>query len=69
MLKQATDEGAQDTDVVDDANDSEAAENVKKQLLANKKIKNVVTLSLGPVISTHVEPNTLAVLTIGKEAR
>ncbi|EMC25209.1 DegV family protein, partial [Streptococcus mutans] len=55
--------------VVAYANDSEAAENLKEQLLANEKIKNVVTLPLGPVISTHVGPNTLAVFTIGKEAR
>ena len=41
----------------------------QEQLLANEKIKNVVTLPLGPVISTHVGPNTLAVFTIGKEAR
>jgi DegV family protein with EDD domain len=69
MLKRATADVAHDTAVVAYANDSEAAENLKEQLLANEKIKNVVTLPLGPVISTHVGPNTLAVFTIGKEAR
>ena len=69
MLKRATADVAHDTAVVAYANDSEAAENLKEQLLTNEKIKNVVTLPLGPVISTHVGPNTLAVFTIGKEAR
>jgi len=43
MLKRATADVAHDTAVVAYANDSEAAENLKEQLLANEKIKNGIT--------------------------
>ena len=43
--------------------------NLKEQLLAVDGIEQVLIMPLGPVISTHVGPDTLAVFTIGKEAR
>ena len=57
------------TAIVAYANDIEAAENLKEQLLAVDGIEQVLIMPLGPVISTHVGPDTLAVFTIGKEAR
>ena len=69
MLKRATADVAHDTAVVAYANDSDAAEKLKEQLLENEQIKKVIILPLGPVISTHVGPNTLAIFTIGKDAR
>ena len=44
-------------------------ENLKEQLLAVDGIEKVLIMPLGLVISTHVGPDTLAVFTIGKEAR
>ena len=69
MVKQAAVNLAHDTAVVAYANDAEAAQNLKEQLLEYEAIKQVVILPLGPVISTHVGPNTLAVFTITKSAR
>ena len=57
------------TAIVAYANDIEAAENLKEQLLAVDDIEQVLIMPLGPVISTHVGPDTLAVFTIGKEVR
>lgn len=69
MLKAASQDIGHDTAVVAYANDNEAAESLKEQLLASEGIRNVLIMPLGPVISTHVGPNTLAVFTIGKKDR
>ncbi len=69
MLTQATQDLADSTAIVAYANDLAGAESLKEQLLANPAIDNVLILPLGPVISTHVGPDTLAVFTVGKEKR
>ena len=69
MVLQATQDIEHSTAIVAYANDIEAAENLKEQLLAVDDIEQVLIMPLGPVISTHVGPDTLAVFTIGKEAR
>ena len=69
MVLQATQDIGHSTAIVAYANDIEAAENLKEQLLAVDGIEQVLIMPLGPVISTHVGPDTLAVFTIGKEAR
>lgn len=69
MVLQATQDIGHSTAIVAYANDIEAAENLKEQLLAVDGIEKVLIMPLGPVISTHVGPDTLAVFTIGKEAR
>ncbi|MBS6530452.1 MAG: DegV family protein [Streptococcus salivarius] len=69
MVLQATQDIGHSTAIVAYANDIEAAKNLKEQLLAVDGIEQVLIMPLGPVISTHVGPDTLAVFTIGKEAR
>ena len=69
MVLQATQDIEHSTAIVAYANDIEAAENLKEQLLAVDDIEQVLIMPLGPVISTHVGPDTLAVFTIGKEVR
>ncbi|MGT2636964.1 DegV family protein [Streptococcus ratti] len=69
MIKRATADLNHDTAVVAYSNDSEAAESLRARLLENEEITEVLILPLGPVISAHVGPNTLAVFTIGKDAR
>ena len=69
MVLQATQDIGHSTAIVAYANDIEATENLKEQLLAVDGIEKVLIMPLGPVISTHVGPDTLAVFTIGKEAR
>ncbi|MGT2949058.1 DegV family protein [Streptococcus devriesei] len=69
MVKRATADLGHETAVVAYSTDTEAAESLKAQLLENEKIKHVLILPLGPVISAHVGPNTLAVFTIGKNPR
>ena len=69
MVLQATQDIGHSTAIVAYANDLEAAENLKEQLLAVDGIEQVLIMPLGPVISTHVGPDTLAVFTSGKEAR
>ncbi|MEX2804994.1 DegV family protein [Streptococcus sp. H31] len=69
MVKRATADLGHDTAVVAYANDDKAAQSLKEQLLEYEDIKQVIILPLGPVISTHVGPNTLAVFTIAKNAR
>ena len=54
------------TAIVAYANDLEAAENLKEQLLTVNGIEQVLIMPLGPVISTHVGPGTLAIFTIGE---
>ena len=57
------------TAVVAYANDLEGAESLKESLLEHDMIDEVLIMPLGPVISAHVGPGTLAVFTIGKDAR
>lgn len=69
MVAQATQDLAHSTAIVAYANDAEAAQSLKEDLLARDGIDNVLIMPLGPVISTHVGPGTLAVFTIGANAR
>ena len=64
MVECATEELGHSTAVVAYANDREAAESLKASLLENETITEVIILPLGPVISAHVGPNTLAIFTI-----
>ncbi|MGO1416281.1 MAG: DegV family protein [Streptococcus thermophilus] len=68
MVLYATQDG-HSTAIVAYANDLEAAENLKEQLLTVNGIEQVLIMPLGPVISTHVGPGTLAIFTIGEKAR
>ncbi len=69
MVLYATQDIGHSTAIVAYANDLEAAENLKEQLLTVNGIEQVLIMPLGPVISTHVGPGTLAVFTIGEKAR
>lgn len=69
VVSQATQSLAHDTAVVAYANDIEGAETLKKSLLEHEDVDHVLIMPLGPVISAHVGPGTLAVFSIGKEAR
>lgn len=69
IVAQATKSLAHRTAVVAYANDVEGAESLKESLLEDDMIDDVLIMPLGPVISAHVGPGTLAVFTIGKEAR
>ncbi|WP_420543756.1 DegV family protein [Streptococcus equinus] len=69
VVSQATKSIAHRTAVVAYANDLEGAETLKESLLEHEEIDNVLIMPLGPVISAHVGPGTLAAFTIGKEAR
>ena len=69
MVAQASQDIGHTTAIVAYANDSEAANNLREQLLALDEIEQVLIMPLGPVISSHVGPDTLAVFTIGKEIR
>ncbi|TDE67750.1 DegV family protein [Streptococcus sp. KCJ4932] len=69
VVAQATESLAHQTAVVAYANDVEGAESLKESLLEDDMIDDVLIMPLGPVISAHVGPGTLAVFTIGKEAR
>lgn len=69
VVSQATKSIAHRTAVVAYANDLEGAESLKESLLEHDMIDEVLIIPLGPVISAHVGPGTLAVFTIGKDAR
>lgn len=69
VVSQATQSLAHDTAVVAYANDIEGAEILKKSLLEHEDVDHVLIMPLGPVISAHVGPGTLAVFTIGKDTR
>jgi len=69
VVSQATKSIAHRTAVVAYANDLEGAEALKESLLEHEEIDDVLIMPLGPVISPHVGPGTLAAFTIGKEAR
>ncbi|MGT2884759.1 DegV family protein [Streptococcus ferus] len=69
MLKQATSDIQDPTAVVAYSNDEQSAQSLKEELLSNGEIQEVIILPLGPVISAHVGPDTLAVFVIGKDGR
>ena len=69
VVSQATKSIAHRTAVVAYANDLEGAESLKESLLEHDMIDEVLIMPLGPVISAHVGPGTLAIFTIGKDAR
>ncbi len=69
MLTQATRDVENSTAIVAYANDQASAQDLKAKLLENPAISEVLILPLGPVISAHVGPNTLAIFTIGHEPR
>ena len=69
VVSQATKSIAHRTAVVAYANDLEGAESLKESLLEHDMIDEVLIMPLGPVISAHVGPGTLAVFTIGKDER
>lgn len=69
VVSQATKSIAHRTAVVAYANDLGGAESLKESLLEHDMIDEVLIMPLGPVISAHVGPGTLAVFTIGKDAR
>lgn len=69
VVSQATKSIAHRTAVVAYANDLEGAESLKESLLEHDMIDEVLIMPLVPVISAHVGPGTLAVFTIGKDAR
>lgn len=69
VVSQAAKSIAHRTAVVAYANDLEGAEGLKESLLEHDMIDEVLIMPLGPVISAHVGPGTLAVFTIGKDAR
>lgn len=57
------------TVVVAHANDPEAAQKMEVALLDKAAVDRVIQLPLGPVISAHVGPGTLAVFSVGKTPR
>lgn len=72
-MREMVDQASQDLDhhtaIVAYANDLAGAEQLKEQLLSHEAIEEVLIMPLGPVISSHVGPDTLAVFTIGHQAR
>ena len=64
VVSQATKSIAHRTAVVAYANGLEGAESLKESLLEHDMIDEVLIMPLGPVISAHVGPGTLAVFTI-----
>lgn len=69
LINRATEDVGHEVAIVAYANDLASAESLKENLLENASIKEVLIMPLGPVISSHVGPNTLAVFTIGSHAR
>ncbi|MGT2667304.1 DegV family protein [Streptococcus rifensis] len=60
---------SESTVVVAYADELGAAETIKNRLLEDSRIKEVLLFPLGPIIAAHVGPGTLALFTIGKQAR
>ena len=69
ILQLATQDLAHSTAIVAYSTDLEGAQTLKENLLEHPAIEEVLIMPLGPVIATHVGPGTLAVFTIGKQAR
>lgn len=60
---------ADDRAVIAHADADQDAENLKEQLLADGRVKEVLIEPLGPVIATHVGPGTLALFGFAKNDR
>ena len=60
---------ADDRAVIAHADADQDAENLKEQLLADSRVKEVLIEPLGPVIATHVGPGTLALFGFAKNDR
>ncbi|WP_019791630.1 DegV family protein, partial [Streptococcus sobrinus] len=69
MLTRAMTNVEASTAIVAYSNDEASAQDLKEKLLDSPVISEVLIMPLGPIISAHVGPNTLAVFTIGHDPR
>ncbi|VGV82125.1 EDD, DegV family domain-containing protein [Streptococcus pyogenes] len=69
MVAQVEKDIAHSTVIVSYTSDQGSAEKLREELLAHENISDVLMMPLGPVISAHVGPNTLAVFVIGQNSR
>lgn len=69
MVAQVEKDIADSTVIVYYTSDQGSAEKLREELLAHENISDVLMMPLGPVISAHVGPNTLAVFVIGQNSR
>ncbi|HEP1372535.1 TPA: DegV family protein [Streptococcus pyogenes] len=69
MVVQVEKDIADSTVIVSYTSDQGSAEKLREELLAHENISDVLMMPLGPVISAHVGPNTLAVFVIGQNSR
>ncbi|HGI6217430.1 TPA: DegV family protein [Streptococcus pyogenes] len=69
MVAQVEKDIADSTIIVSYTSDQGSAEKLREELLAHENISDVLMMPLGPVISAHVGPNTLAVFVIGQNSR
>ncbi|HFD5484951.1 TPA: DegV family protein [Streptococcus pyogenes] len=69
MVAQVEKDIADSTVIVSYTSDQGSAEKLREELLAHENISDVLMMPLGPVISAHVSPNTLAVFVIGQNSR
>ncbi|HEQ6112402.1 TPA: DegV family protein [Streptococcus pyogenes] len=69
MVAQVEKDIADSTVIVSYTSDQGSAEKLREELLAHENISDVLMMPLGPVISAHVGPNTLAVFVIGQNFR
>ncbi|HER2924384.1 TPA: DegV family protein [Streptococcus pyogenes] len=69
MVAQVEKDIADSTVIVSYTSDQGSAEKLREELLAHENISDVLMMPLGPVISAHVGPNTLAVFVIGQNSR
>lgn len=69
VIRLALDNLDHSTLIIAYADDQGAAEELKASLLEQSGVDEVLIFPLGPIISTHVGPGTLAVFSIGKSAR
>ncbi|HHD3223187.1 EDD, DegV family domain-containing protein [Streptococcus pyogenes] len=69
MVAQVEKDIADSTVIVSYTSDQGSAEKLREELLVHENISDVLMMPLGPVISAHVGPNTLAVFVIGQNSR
>ncbi|HEQ6375257.1 TPA: DegV family protein [Streptococcus pyogenes] len=69
MVAQVEKDIADSTVIVSYTSDQGSVEKLREELLAHENISDVLMMPLGPVISAHVGPNTLAVFVIGQNSR
>ncbi|HFX4853594.1 TPA: DegV family protein [Streptococcus pyogenes] len=69
MVAQVEKDIADSTVIVSYTSDQGSAEKLREEMLAHENISDVLMMPLGPVISAHVGPNTLAVFVIGQNFR